>query len=162
MGGKPTEVRIRNLLAWIAPAEETKTVKPIDKAIHGIVSESPGRNASEPTGGLVNKVAPEAEPSTDGRRQHGTSKPDRGDGSLRRGGRGSTATRTYQATGETVFVPQRNRWSKVGRITGETGKASEDETVAAGFVVAEKRGNARRAKEPCCTSILRQHARRGE
>ena len=54
MGGKPTEVRIRNLLAWIAPAEETKSVKPIDKAIRGIVSESPGRNASEPTGGLVN------------------------------------------------------------------------------------------------------------
>jgi hypothetical protein len=27
-------------------------MKPIDKAILGMVSESPGRNASEPTGGL--------------------------------------------------------------------------------------------------------------
>lgn len=27
-------------------------MKPIDKAIFGMVSESPGRNASEPTGGL--------------------------------------------------------------------------------------------------------------
>ncbi len=28
-------------------------MKPIDKAILGMVSESPGRNASEPTGGPV-------------------------------------------------------------------------------------------------------------
>jgi len=27
-------------------------MKPTDKAIFGMVSESPGRNASEPTGGL--------------------------------------------------------------------------------------------------------------
>ena len=32
--------------------EETKLVKPTDKAIFGMVSESPGRNASEPIGGL--------------------------------------------------------------------------------------------------------------
>ena len=50
VGDSPTEVRIRNLVAWIAPVEETKPVKPIDKAILGIVSESPGRNASEPLG----------------------------------------------------------------------------------------------------------------
>ncbi len=31
--------------------EETKLVKPIDKAIFWMVSESPGRNVSEPTGG---------------------------------------------------------------------------------------------------------------
>jgi hypothetical protein len=31
--------------------EETKRMKLIDKAILGMVSESPGRNASEPTGG---------------------------------------------------------------------------------------------------------------
>jgi hypothetical protein len=30
-------------------------VKPTDKAILGMVSESPGRNASEPTGGLDKK-----------------------------------------------------------------------------------------------------------
>jgi hypothetical protein len=76
---------------------------------------------------------------------------DRIDTSLRRGGRGSTGTRTCRATGEAVLVPSRNRWSKVGRITGDTGKASEDETVAAGFVVVMKRGNARGAKEPCCS-----------
>jgi len=65
--------------------------------------------------------------------------------SLRRGGRDSTVARACRATGETVFVPPRNWWSKVGRITGATGKAIEDETVAARLVVAERRGNARGA-----------------
>ena len=32
--------------------EETKRMKLIDKAILGMVSESPGSNESEPTGGL--------------------------------------------------------------------------------------------------------------
>lgn len=32
--------------------EETKRIKPIDKAIFGMVSESSGRNESERTGGL--------------------------------------------------------------------------------------------------------------
>ncbi len=32
--------------------EETKPMKPTDKAILGMVSKSPGRNVSEPTGGL--------------------------------------------------------------------------------------------------------------
>jgi hypothetical protein len=49
-------------------------MKPIDKAILGMVSESPGRNASEPTGGLEKELAPEAEPSRSGRRQHGGSR----------------------------------------------------------------------------------------
>jgi hypothetical protein len=58
-------------------------------------------------------------------------------------------TRTCQATGETFLVPGRNCRSKVGRITGDTGKSAEDEKVAAGLVVAKKRSNARGAKEPC-------------
>ena len=33
--------------------EETNLVKLTDKAVFGTVSESPGRNASEPIGGLV-------------------------------------------------------------------------------------------------------------
>src|SRR5438270_12607587 len=72
--------------------------------------------------------------------------------SLRRGGRGSTVTRTCRATGETVLVPARNRWSKVDRITGATGKAVEGETVAARPAVAKKQGNACGAKGPCCTT----------
>jgi hypothetical protein len=34
-------------------------------------------------------------------------------------------TRTCRATGEAVLVPVRNGWSKVSRITGDTGKAAE-------------------------------------
>ena len=36
----------------MAGSRETEGLKPIDKAIFGIVSESPGRNASEHIGGL--------------------------------------------------------------------------------------------------------------
>jgi hypothetical protein len=63
-------------------------------------------------------------------------------------------TRTCRATGEAVLVPPRNRRSKVGRITGSPGKSTEDETVAAGSVVAMKRSNARGAKGPCCAYFL--------
>jgi len=42
----------RNPVAWVAYVEETKRMKPTDKAILGMVSESPGRNESEPIGGL--------------------------------------------------------------------------------------------------------------
>jgi len=34
-------------------------------------------------------------------------------------------TRTCRTTGEAVLVPVRNGWSKVSRITGDTGKAAE-------------------------------------
>jgi len=62
-------------------------------------------------------------------------------------------TRACQATGETVLVPPRNRWSRVGHITGETGKVADGETVADGLGVAEKRSNVRGAKEPCCQAV---------
>jgi hypothetical protein len=42
----------RNPVAWVAFAEETTRMKPTDKATLGVVSESPGRNACEPSGGL--------------------------------------------------------------------------------------------------------------
>jgi hypothetical protein len=136
-------------------------MKPTDKAILGMVSESPGRNVSEPRGGLDKIKHPKAEPSLVGRRQHDMAQTDRSGVSLRRGGRDSTVTRACRATGETVLVPSRNRWSKVDRITGKTGKTTEGETVAARPVVAEKRGNARGAKGPYCTGSLYQEGRQG-
>ena len=75
--------------------------------------------------------------------------------------RGSTVTRACRATGETVLVPSRNRWSKVGCITGAIGKATEDETAAARSVVAGKRGNARGAKGPYCTWRRSQYREAG-
>ena len=47
VGVSPTGVRVRSPVAWIASVEETKLMKPIDKAIFGMVSESPGRNMRE-------------------------------------------------------------------------------------------------------------------
>ena len=70
--------------------------------------------------------------------------------------RGSTVTRTWQATGETVLVPPRNRGSRSAVSPASTGKSAEDETVAARLVVAGKRDNARGAKEPCCIGGLQQ------
>ena len=50
-GVSPAGVRVRGPVAWMAGRRETKYLKPIDKAIFGMVSESPGRNVSERTGG---------------------------------------------------------------------------------------------------------------
>jgi hypothetical protein len=80
-------------------------MKPTDKAIVRMVSELPGRNESKPISGLETNKDPEAEPPASGRRQHGMSRADRGDMPLRRGGRDSTVTRTYRATGEALLVP---------------------------------------------------------
>src|ERR1700752_1477939 len=87
---------------------------------------------------------------------HEQPKTDRYGCSPRRGGSDSTVTRTCRATGEALLVPARNRRSKVGRITGETGKSAEDERVAAGSGGATKRSNARGAKGPCHLQSL-QH-----
>jgi len=153
VGDSPTGVKVRDLVAWVAFVEETKRMKPTDKAIVRMVSESLGRNVSEPVGGLENTLAPEAEPALAGRRQHESSQADGSDETFRRGIRDSTVTRAGQATGEAVLVPPRNRWSRVGPITGETGKVADGETVADGLVGAEKRSNVRGAKEPCCQAV---------
>ena len=75
VGGRPTEVTVRSLVAWIAECRETESRKPIDKAILRMVSESSGRNESERRNGLETE-APEAEPSFMRRRQHGSSQTD--------------------------------------------------------------------------------------
>jgi len=52
VGGSPTEVTVRSLVAWMAECRETESLKPIDKAILRMVSESSGRNESERRYGL--------------------------------------------------------------------------------------------------------------
>ena len=52
MGDSPTGVIVRDPVAGVACVEETKRMKPTDKDILGMVSESPGRNASELRSGL--------------------------------------------------------------------------------------------------------------
>jgi len=51
-GSQSHRGKSRNPVAWVAFAEETKRMKPTDKAVLGMASESPGRNESEPRGGL--------------------------------------------------------------------------------------------------------------
>ena len=48
VGDKSHRGRSQNLVAWVASVEEMKRMKPTDKAVLGTVSESPGRNGSEP------------------------------------------------------------------------------------------------------------------
>ena len=50
-GVSPARVRIRSPVAWMAGMRETDYLKPIDKAVMRAVSESPGHNESERTGG---------------------------------------------------------------------------------------------------------------
>lgn len=129
---------------------ETKILKPIDKATFGVVSEFAGRNVSERRGSLEThesqrlRVLTEPEGSTRDRNLTDAVF------SLWRGGSDGTQTRTRFETGEARLVPRRNPWSKVVRITEDLGKSNEDERVADGPVVAEKRGNARGAKGPYC------------
>jgi hypothetical protein len=63
--------------------------------------------------------------------------------------------------GEALSSRMRNHRSKVGRITGKTGKSIEGEWVADGSVVATKRGNARGVRGPCCLYRLFQSGRQG-
>src|SRR5437016_11143847 len=43
VGDRPTEVKVRSLVAWIAGRREIEFPKPIDKAIFRMVSKSSGR-----------------------------------------------------------------------------------------------------------------------
>ena len=74
VGDRPTEVKVRSLVAWIAGRREIEFPKPIDKAIFRMVSKSSGRNESERRCGLESEkpqglsLQPEGESSMDRRR----------------------------------------------------------------------------------------------
>ncbi len=72
VGVSPTGARVGSPVARIVDRRETDDLKPIDKAILGMVSESPGRNESERRGGPERSDL-EVEPPSGGRRQHGSS-----------------------------------------------------------------------------------------
>src|SRR5262245_12518683 len=79
----------------------------------------------------------------------------------RRGESDSTVTTTYRVAGEALSSRVRNHRSKVDRITGETGKPTEDERVADGSVVARKWGNATGPRGTSCFSSLFRPGRQG-
>jgi len=58
--------------------------------------------------------------------------------------------------------PSSNRWSRVGRITGNTGKSAEGETVALRPVVTKKWGNAHGAKGLAAQRVLANMGGRDE
>ena len=74
VGDRPTEVKVRSLVAWIAGRREIEFPKPIDKTIFRMVSKSSGRNESERRCGLESEkpqglsLQPEGESSMDRRR----------------------------------------------------------------------------------------------
>ena len=54
-GSQSRQGKSQSPVTWVASVEETKRMKPTDKAIDRMVSESPGHNISEPSGGLDKK-----------------------------------------------------------------------------------------------------------
>src|ERR1035437_2875274 len=112
--------------------------------------ESPGRNESERESGLENEGTRGPSPQLKGEGRMGCRNLTDAASRSRRGGSDSTVTRTCQATGEALLVPERNHRSKVDRITGATGKSIDGERVADGSAIAMKRSNVRGAKGPCC------------
>jgi len=121
-GVNPVRVRIRSPVAWMADTRETDYLKPIDKAVFWTVSESPGRNGSERTGGPESDNPRRPSPYPWGEGSMISRKLIDTANSLRRGGSDSTVARAYRATGEALLVPGRNHWSKVGSITVNSGK----------------------------------------
>jgi hypothetical protein len=137
--------------AVATPPDATAGAPALYPTIVRMVSESPGRNASERE--MTPKHHPRR-PSGQSPREGNTGRRSLADAAARSGGAGSdsTVTRMRQATGETLLVPRRNPRSQGGRITGAPGKSADGERVADGPGVARKRGNARRAKGPCCSA----------
>jgi hypothetical protein len=74
VGDRPTEVKVRSLVAWIAERRGIESLKPIDKAIFRMVSKSSGRNESERRCGLESEepqglsLQPKGESSMERRR----------------------------------------------------------------------------------------------
>src|ERR1035437_8796323 len=113
-----------------------------------MVSELPGRNASEPI--WPRKYCnPKAQPSLFGRRQHGASQ-----GLMRRntsaGGQEQHGDKVIVSNGRIPPRPVAKSAEQGSRITGDTGKSVDGERDSAGSVVARKRSNVRGAKRPCC------------
>jgi len=152
-GGSPAGARASSPVAWMAGPRETEALEPIDKALRRRVSEFPGRNGSERRGSPETEspggraVANYAKAAGTRRRRADAAGP------LRRGGSGGTVTRTRRATGEALLAPPRNRRKRVGPITRAPGKWADDGRVADGPGVAQRRGNARGAKGPCCSAM---------
>jgi len=67
-GGQSHRGKSQEPRSWTAGRRETETLKPVDKPICGMGSESLGRNESERTGGLERGKLRRAEPASVGQK----------------------------------------------------------------------------------------------
>src|SRR5712692_3779200 len=72
-GDSPAKARARSLVAWMAGRRETNDLKPIDRVIVKDDRESPGRSASERTGGPENEKPRRPSPQPEGEGSMGAS-----------------------------------------------------------------------------------------
>ena len=72
-GRQPRRGKSQSPVTWMAGWRETETLKPTDEAIGRMVRESPGRNASERTGGPERLKPRRPSLTVERRRQHGPS-----------------------------------------------------------------------------------------
>jgi hypothetical protein len=112
VGDSPTQATVRGLVAWIAGRREIEFLKPIDKAIQGMVSESSGRNNRERK--VTSKCAKPQGPSLYALGEGGMNRRNLTEAaeSPWRGNSDGTMARTREATGETRLAPSRKRWSR--------------------------------------------------
>ena len=159
-GVSPAKGGARGLVAGMAGWRETKTSEPIDKATVRVVSERSGRNESERVTASKHPIRrPSLSPTGEGSRVRrnladatGSSGGVVGDG---------TSARAHGATGEALPAPPRNRRSKVGRITGDTGKPTEGGGVADGLVVAGSGVMPVERRSPAVRQCFRLEGRQG-
>lgn len=141
---------VRSPIVRIAGQRETEVLESIGKYMESMYASIAGGNESERRNGLEseNPRKPSQQPCGEGSMEN--RKLNETIETFRRGYSGGMHTRTQQRTGEALLVPCRNEWKKVSRITGNTGKSTENERVADELVVAMKRGNACGVKRLCC------------
>ena len=161
-GVSPTGVRARGPVAWIAVRRETDWSEAYRQS-----HRKDGERVSGPQHVRTDRLpreeqGPMAEPKEAGRRQDGVTH--LADASGHIGGVTSAARRqrTRYATGEARLVPGRKPLEETSPRTSAPGKWRDDERVADGSVVVMTRGNARRAKGPCCRQSVVKMEGRGD
>jgi hypothetical protein len=127
-------------------------MKPTDKAIVRMVSESPGRNGSEPV--VASTKNKPRRPSSLMSSEGNMARRRLAEATRHSGGvvRDSTVTKDMLSNWRSRPRPMEKSVEQRSRITGATGKSTAGETVTARPVVAMKWGNTHGAKGPCCTS----------
>jgi hypothetical protein len=124
-------------------------LKPMDKAIHGMVSESPGRNIRDGRRSLDKKQSQRPSLQWNRRRQYASPKSCLRRGPTLAGLQPPHGDKDRLATGEALLALTRNGQRKVAPITGFPRTGREGERVAEGSVRAMKQGKASGATVPC-------------